>query len=128
MYDHDSREVRLTLYKWLVAPSPEAYRRLPAGQRPTIAQRLIPHSAAIDLVTEPEARTVLCQRPRDFVTAYMGTRLTWPRTLEEAVERDEQGRLHLTSEFEAFIVGNNSLAFSANFLAAFPECSSGFRR
>ena len=111
------------LIQWMISPSAENYANLYECQRPTIVQRMIPHSFAIDLHHHPAIRNTLCRKPHiDFITPARGNSINWPHDLDAAVEIDpSSGALNVTDSFETHAFDERNWTYGKEYVEAFPE-------
>ncbi|TIA59374.1 hypothetical protein D6C77_04913 [Aureobasidium pullulans] len=114
------------LLRWILFPTSEHYRRIPALMRPLPSQRFIPHSPALDLAPHPAIRGVLMTAfnedwltPENQVTA--APIINWNHGLDRAVCHDPvAGCLRFTKEFEDHVCDANNWTFSKRVLEVFP--------
>jgi hypothetical protein len=87
-------------------PTPESYSNIPTIFRPILLQRIIPHPSWVDLMVFPSFRNALINDLRDWAGPCMRAHweLLWPRTLEEALIRDDTGRVLLHPEFADLVM------------------------
>ena len=80
------------LWKWMLQPSPETYRDLPALLRPTPYQLFVSHARMFDFIPSPSLRDYVCQTKnpdyRWLTEACISVACDWPRTKHEALSRD----------------------------------------
>ncbi|KAI4727849.1 hypothetical protein E4T49_04373 [Aureobasidium sp. EXF-10728] len=115
------------LMKWILFPTSEHYRKIPALMRPLPSQRFIPHSPALDLAPHPAIRGVLMTTyneewltPENQITA--APIVNWPHELDKAVYHDPNaGCLRFTKHFEDHVCDPNNWTFSKRVLEVFPS-------
>jgi hypothetical protein len=49
------------LVRWMLLPTKEAYRKIPAIARPTPSQLLVAHPRVFDFLVSPKLRDLMCQ-------------------------------------------------------------------
>jgi len=109
----------------MISPSAESFAKLSRLQRPSIVQLMLPHTATIDLVPQPDVRDALCRTPRDFITPAKGCSINWPKLLTDAIEINcVDGSLCLTQEFQNHALDTENWTYSRAFVAAFPEIAA----
>ncbi|KAH0286597.1 hypothetical protein M436DRAFT_50040 [Aureobasidium namibiae CBS 147.97] len=114
------------LMRWILFPTSEHYRRIPALMRPLPSQRFIPHSPALDLAPHPAIRGVLMSAfntewltPENQITA--APIVNWPYQLDKAVCHDPvAGCLRFTKQFEDHVCEPTNWTFSKRALEVFP--------
>ncbi|KAI4747091.1 hypothetical protein E4T50_02588 [Aureobasidium sp. EXF-12298] len=114
------------LMRWILFPTSEHYRRIPALMRPLPSQRFIPHSPALDLAPHPAIRGVLMSAfnkewltPENQITA--APVINWPYQLDKAVCHDPvAGCLRFTKQFEDHVCEPTNWTFSKRALEVFP--------
>ncbi|KAH0366970.1 hypothetical protein KCU65_g4993, partial [Aureobasidium melanogenum] len=115
------------LMRWILFPTSEHYRRIPALMRPLPSQRFIPHSPALDLAPHPAIRGVLMTAfneewltPENQITA--APVINWQQPLDKTVYHDEvTGCLRFTKQFEDHVCDPNNWTFSKRVLEVFPS-------
>ncbi|KAG9949598.1 hypothetical protein KCU85_g4149, partial [Aureobasidium melanogenum] len=115
------------LMRWILFPTSEHYRRIPALMRPLPSQRFIPHSPALDLAPHPAIRGVLMTAfneewltPENQITA--APIINWQHGLDKTVYHDEvTGCLRFTKQFEDHACDPNNWTFSKRVLDVFPS-------
>lgn len=105
-----------SLWKWVLAPSPQTYHDLPACLRPTPWQYFSPHVHLFDFVYSPALRDELCRTQNaggPWITELCKTlHCDWSGTIFEALSRNSQsGELDLNPRCK---VCAHSFNFSCN--------------
>lgn len=112
------------LMRWLIYPSAETYASVPEIMRPTIAQRMIPHPAQVDLFLFPGLRDSMLIETGDFVGGVIesGMELEWPYSLNEAFVFDTMtGKLQVSPLFVAYATDSSKWKVGRRFLNKFPH-------
>ncbi|KAI4851495.1 hypothetical protein E4T44_02099 [Aureobasidium sp. EXF-8845] len=114
------------LMRWILFPTSEHYRRIPALMRPLPSQRFIPHSPALDLAPHPAIRSVLMSAfNKEWLTPdnqiIAAPVINWPYELDKAVIHDPvAGCLRFTKQFEDHVCEPTNWTFSKHALTVFP--------
>ncbi|KAI5270558.1 hypothetical protein E4T47_06058 [Aureobasidium subglaciale] len=115
------------MMRWILFPTSEHYRKIPALMRPLPSQRFVPHSPAFDLAPHPATRGALMKTfNEDWLTPenqiIAAPVVNWPHELNRAVCHDPvAGCLRFTKEFEDHVVNANNWTFSKRVLEVFPN-------
>lgn len=118
------------MMRWLLDPSAENYQKIPDMMKPTPAQCMIPHIAAIETMPLAPVRDAAIHQPRDWRTALVQAKcsINWPYGHDAAVERDPgTGSVTLTKRFMDHAAVYDNWSVGSSFLDVFPEVAGHIR-
>ncbi|KGO77207.1 Protein of unknown function DUF3425 [Penicillium italicum] len=118
--------------KWIIAPSPETYGRLPAFLRPVQGQMTVPHPLLLDFMPWPRLRLNLIRRwhvhgkDRDDLFGFMAccVKLRWPWN-ETILERNERNELCMKKAFYETLMSESGWGLTPEFIKRYPDLVEG---
>ncbi|CAI7676870.1 unnamed protein product [Penicillium discolor] len=118
--------------RWVIAPSPETYGRLPAFLRPVQGQMTTPHPLVLDFMPWPRLRLNLIRRwhvygkDRDGLFGFMAccVKLRWPWN-ETVLERNERNELCMKKAFYETIMSESGWGLTPEFIRRYPDLVEG---
>lgn len=118
--------------RWILAPSPETFGRLPIFLRPVQGQMTIPHPLVLDFLPWPRMRLNLIKRwhlyadDRDDLFGMFAccVKIRWPWG-EEILERDDQNELHIKKGFLDTFMSDRGWGLTPEFIRRYPDLLEG---
>ncbi|KAJ5482312.1 hypothetical protein N7475_001124 [Penicillium sp. IBT 31633x] len=118
--------------RWVLAPSPETFARLPAFLRPVRGQMEIPHPLVLDFLPWPRMRLNLIQRwhlyadDRDHLFGMFAccVKIRWPWG-EQILERDDRNELRIRQGFFDTFMSENGWGLTPEFIRRYPDLVEG---
>ncbi|KAJ5159009.1 Protein of unknown function DUF3425 [Penicillium coprophilum] len=118
--------------RWVIAPSPENYNRLPMFLRPVQGQMTIPHPLVLDFMPWPRMRLNLIRRwhvyakDRDYLFGLLAccVKLRWPWN-EKILERDERNELCIKKAFYELFANESGWGLTPEFISRYPDLVEG---
>ncbi|KAJ5383200.1 Protein of unknown function DUF3425 [Penicillium concentricum] len=118
--------------RWVIAPSPENYERLPVFLRPVQGQMTIPHPLVLDFMPWPRMRLNLIRRwhvyakDRDYLFGLLAccVKLRWPWN-EKVLERDERNELCIKKAFYDLFMSESGWGLTPDFIRRYPDLVEG---
>ncbi|KAJ6142842.1 hypothetical protein N7471_002295 [Penicillium samsonianum] len=118
--------------RWVIAPSPETYGRLPAFLRPVQGQITVPHPLVLDFMPWPRLRLNLIRRwhlyskHRDDLFGFMAccVKIRWPWN-ETILERNERNELCINKAFYEVFMSESGWGLTPEFIRRYPDLVEG---
>ncbi|KAJ5951248.1 uncharacterized protein N7479_009661 [Penicillium vulpinum] len=118
--------------RWIIAPSPETYGRLPVFLRPVQGQMTLPHPLVLDFLPWPRIRLNLIRRwhlyskDRDALFGFMAccVKIRWPWN-ETILERDERNELCIKKAFYDMFMSESGWGLTPEFIRRYPDLVEG---
>jgi hypothetical protein len=118
--------------RWVLAPSPETYNRLPVFLRPVQGQMTIPHPLVLDFLPWPRIRLNMIRRwhvygkDRDYLFGLLAccVKLRWPWN-EKILERNERNELCIKKAFYDLFTSESGWGLTPDFIRRYPDLVEG---
>ncbi|KAK4936101.1 hypothetical protein LTR10_022945 [Elasticomyces elasticus] len=118
------------MMRWVLAPTPENYQKVPDMMKPTPYQCMVPHIPAIETIPIAPVRDACIHRLRDWLTPLIDCNwsVNWHRGVEAAVQPSSStGATVLTSRFMEHVTDYDNWSVGKTFLEHFPEVAGRIR-
>ncbi|CAI7584029.1 unnamed protein product [Penicillium glandicola] len=118
--------------RWIIAPSPETYGRLPVFLRPVQGQMTVPHPLVLDFMPWPKMRLNLIRRwhlyykDKDDLFGFMAccVKIRWAWN-EPILERNERNELCIKKAFYEMFMSESGWGLTPEFIRRYPDLVEG---